>query len=84
MMTSVEKILAKARNNPKNISFSELSKVCKFYFGDPHQKGSHTIYSMPWQGDPRVNLQNVNGKSKEYQVIQVLKAIDKLEQNYGR
>ncbi len=83
-MASVEKILAKARKGPKNISFSDLCKVCEFYFGEPHQKGSHTIYSMPWSGDPRVNLQNVKGQAKEYQVIQVLKAIDKLEDNDGR
>ena len=34
---------------------------------------------VPWQGDPRVNIQNKNGKAKSYQVKQVLKAIEKLE-----
>ena len=41
--------------------------------------GSHRIYATPWQGDPRVNLQNDKGMAKFYQVKQVLKAIEKLE-----
>jgi hypothetical protein len=36
------------------------------------------IYKMPWQGDPRINLQKGDGgKAKEYQVKQLIKAIDK-------
>jgi len=34
---------------------------------------------MPWQGDPRINIQDASGKAKPYQVRQVLQAIDKLE-----
>lgn len=34
---------------------------------------------MPWPGDPRVNIQNSNGRAKAYQVRQVLEAIDRLE-----
>ncbi len=37
----------------------------------------------PWQGDPRVNIQNNKGKAKAYQVKQVLMAIERLEVNYG-
>jgi hypothetical protein len=43
------------------------------------RSGSHRIYATPWQGDPRVNLQNDKGMAKVYQVKQVLKAIEKLE-----
>ena len=32
-----------------------------------------------WPGDPRVNIQNNNGKAKHYQVKQVLQAIEKLK-----
>jgi len=33
---------------------------------------------MPWHGDPRINLQKGDGgKAKEYQVKQLIKAIDK-------
>ena len=35
---------------------------------------------MPWPGDPRVNIQmGRNGKAKDYQVRQIIKAIDRLE-----
>jgi hypothetical protein len=57
-----------------------LCKVCDHYFGDPRQKGSsHRVYKTPWQGDPRVNIQNAKGKAKAYQVKQVLNANRKLE-----
>ncbi|MCP4357404.1 MAG: toxin HicA [Chloroflexi bacterium] len=68
------------RRNPKGIRFSVLCKVCDHYFGEARQSGgSHRIYKTPWQGDPRVNIQNHKGKAKAYQVRQVLKAIDRLE-----
>jgi hypothetical protein len=34
---------------------------------------------MPWAGDPRVNIQNDKGMAKAYQVKQVLKAIERLQ-----
>jgi hypothetical protein len=40
-------------------------------------------YKTPWQGDPRVNIQNSKGKAKAYQVNQVLRAIEKFEVNHG-
>lgn len=68
------------RRNPKGIRFRELCRVCDFYFGEPRQKAtSHRIYKTPWQGDPRVNLQDDKGMAKAYQVRQVLKAIERLE-----
>ncbi len=76
----VKAIRDAARNNPKNVRFADLAKLCEAHFGPPRTKrGSHLVYRMPWQGDPRVNLQNDNGKAKEYQVRQVLKAIERLE-----
>jgi hypothetical protein len=38
---------------------------------------------MPWQGDPRVNIQNFKGMAKAYQVKQVLCAIELIEKNDG-
>lgn len=79
-MANIETILTKMRRNPKGIRFQDLCKVCDFYFGEARQSGSsHRIYKTPWQGDPRVNIQNDNGKAKAFQVRQVLKAIDRLE-----
>jgi hypothetical protein len=34
---------------------------------------------MPWPGDPRINIQNHKGMAKPYQVRQVIRAINKLE-----
>ncbi len=80
-MAKVEDILAKMRRNPKGVGFQDLCKVCDVYFGEPRQKASsHRIYKTPWQGDPRVNIQNDKGMAKAYQVRQVLKAIERLEE----
>jgi hypothetical protein len=77
----VEKLVAQMRNNQQNVAYSDLLKVCKHYFGEPRSgSGSHNaIFKMPWQGDPRVNIQNADGKAKSYQVKQALQAIDKKE-----
>ncbi|MGY8714156.1 MAG: toxin HicA, partial [Verrucomicrobiia bacterium] len=41
---------------------------------------SHRVYKTPWIGDPRVNIQNAKGKAKVYQVKQVIRAIERLEE----
>ncbi len=65
--------------NPKGVGFNDLCKVCDHFFGEARQtSGSHRIYKTPWQGDPRVNIQNDKGMAKAYQVRQVLKAIERL------
>ena len=53
-------------------------------FGEARQKkSSHRVYKTPWQGDPRVSIQNNKGKAKAYQVKQVLLASEKLEVSHG-
>jgi hypothetical protein len=84
-VASVDEIVVKMKQNPKGIRFSELSKVCDHYFGKPRSHGtSHKVYRTPWQGDPRVNIQNAKGKAKAYQVRQVLWAIERLENEDGK
>jgi hypothetical protein len=78
-MDGIEKILRKARENPANLRFTELRKLCEHFFGEPRQTSSHLIFKTPWPGDPRVNIQDRQGKAKPYQVRQVLAAIDKLD-----
>ncbi len=79
-MAKITEILKRMNRNPKGISFQDLCRVCDFYFGEARQSGSsHRIYKTPWQGDPRVNIQDDKGKAKAYQVRQVLKAIERLE-----
>lgn len=79
-MADIEKLLRQMRQQPANTRFADLEKVCTHFFGEPrHKGGSHLIYKMPWPGDPRINIQNQNGKAKSYQVTQVLEAIQKLK-----
>jgi len=79
-MGQIKDLLKQLIQNPANIRFADLCKVCEHYFGKARQAGSsHRIYKTPWQGDPRVNIQNSKGKAKAYQVKQVLKAIERLE-----
>lgn len=78
-MKEIQNIIKQMSKNPKDIRFSEICGVCDYYFGKSRTTGSHRIYRTPWQGDPRINIQNDNGKAKAYQVKQVLKAIEKLE-----
>lgn len=79
-MPKIEDIIKEMRLNPKGVKFVDLCRVCDRYFSPPRQKGSsHRVYKMPWQGDPRVNIQNAKGKAKAYQVKQVLRAVERLD-----
>jgi hypothetical protein len=83
-MSQIEKLLTDIYKNPSHVKFVDLCKICEHYFGKARQSGSsHRIYKTPWQGDPRVNIQNSKGKAKTYQVKQVLKAIERLEVEHG-
>ena len=83
-MNDIDRIVNRIRSNPADVRFTDLCKVCDYYFGEPRQKGgSHRIYKMPWEGDPRINIQENNGKAKPYQVRQVLQCIDRLGGNDG-
>jgi len=79
-MSKIEDVLTHIRQNPRDVRFNDLCKVCDHYFGEPRQGGSsHRIYKTPWQGDPRINIQNHKGKAKACQVKQALLAIERLE-----
>lgn len=79
------RLLEQMRANAKNVRYADLAKVCDRYFGEPRQQsGSHRVYRVPWQGDPRVNIQNVHGEAKPYQVRQAVAAIDKLQEEENR
>ena len=83
-MAKADDIVIGMKRNPKNVRFVDLCIVCETYFGKPRNRGSsHKIYKTPWQGDPRINIQNNKGKAKAYQVKQVLLALDKLELKHG-
>lgn len=83
-MTRIDDILAQMKRNPKDVRFTDLCKVCENFFGEARKSASsHRIYKTPWQGDPRINIQNHKGKAKVYQVKQVLLALEKLEVGRG-
>jgi hypothetical protein len=82
-MAKIDDILIGMKQNPKNVRFVDICKLCEKYFGEPRNRGSsHKIYKTPWQGDPRINIQNRKGKAKAYQIKQVLLALERLEINH--
>ena len=83
-MDSIEHTIRELERSPSDIRFADLCKICDYYFGEARQKGSsHRIYKTPWQGDPRVNIQEKKGKGKAYQVRQVIRALKRLEVQSG-
>lgn len=78
MQNHMAALLRRISNNPSDVRFSDLERLCEAHFGPPRQGGtSHRVYRTPWPGDPRINLQIRKGKAKPYQVRQVLDAIRK-------
>lgn len=82
-MSDIEDLVDHMRKAPASVRYTDICRVCDHYFGKARQEStSHRIYKTPWLGDPRVNIQNDRGKAKAYQVKQVLKAIDKMEDSH--
>jgi hypothetical protein len=81
-VAKIDKTVASMRNAPQNTSYIDLLAVRIHFFGQPRQRGSsHAVFKTPWPGDPRVNIQRSRGgEAKPYQVRQVLKAIEKLNE----
>ena len=81
-MANLDELIMQMKQNPKGVRFTDLRRICDHFFGDPRKSASsHRVYKTPWQGDPRINIQNHKGKAKAYQVKQVLLALEKLEVN---
>jgi hypothetical protein len=79
-MAGIVDILVQMKNNPMNVRFADLIKVCSHYFGmERHEDRGHHVYKTPGKGDQRINIQNHKAKAKAYQVKQALLAIEKLE-----
>lgn len=79
------KLLQKILNSPRSVKFSNMvSLVEAFGFRLSRVKGSHHIFVHP-AVDELVNLQDVKGQAKPYQVRQFLKLVErynlKLEEN---
>lgn len=73
------KILRKILNNPQNVRFDEVVALVEtFGFKFSRVSGSHHIFTHP-DIKEIVNLQNVGGQAKSYQVRQFLKLIEKYD-----
>jgi predicted RNA binding protein YcfA (HicA-like mRNA interferase family) len=73
------KLLKKILSGSKNIAFSDMVDLVEgFGFHLARSKGSHHIFVHP---DVRelVNLQNVRGQAKPYQVRQFLKLVERYD-----
>ncbi len=82
-MGTIEKKVEQLKNAASPVPFGVVKAVCDRYFGAARSRGSHVIYKMPWNGDPRINIQNRDGYVALYQVKQVLKALARLEEEHG-
>ena len=72
-----EKLLRKLMSGSKNIKFSELQATVKLFgFQLDRISGSHHIYIHP-EVPELVNIQNVKGKSKPYQIKQFLAIVER-------
>jgi predicted RNA binding protein YcfA (HicA-like mRNA interferase family) len=71
------KLLMKILSNPKNVKFNELvSLVEAFGCRLSRTRGSHHIFTHQ-DIDELINLQNVHGQAKPYQVRQFLELVEK-------
>jgi hypothetical protein len=75
-MTKHEKLLAKARQVPNDLSFDEFETLLKrsgWVF--KRQSGSHRVWLSP--GNRALPIQSNGGKAKSYQVTQFLLMMEK-------
>lgn len=71
-----KKLLRKLLSGSRNIRFSEAVACAEaFGFRQDRSKGSHHIFKHPALAE-LLNLQEVQGKAKPYQIRQLLKLIE--------
>jgi len=72
-----KKMLARIINNHKNVQFNDFVTVVEsFGFLRKRGEGSHNIFRKNNIAE-HINLQNVDGKAKPYQIKQFLALIEK-------
>jgi len=79
-MSQKQKLIAAIRNNPADVRFDDACKVAGWlgYVPGNAGGGSHVAYARP--GDPEgLNFQDRSGMIKPYQARQLIRAIDKYE-----
>jgi predicted RNA binding protein YcfA (HicA-like mRNA interferase family) len=72
-----KKLLKKIIDGPRNVRFSDMVNLVKgFGFCLSRTEGSHHIFVHP-DIPEQINLQEVKGEAKPYQVRQFIKLIEK-------
>lgn len=74
---SKERILQKALSGSRNIRFADMVTLAQaFGFRLSRTKGSHHIFTHP-NIPELLNLQNVHGQAKPYQIKQLLNLVER-------
>jgi predicted RNA binding protein YcfA (HicA-like mRNA interferase family) len=77
------KLLEKVLSGSKNIRFNEMvSLIEAFGFRLSRVRGSHHIFTHPLVRE-LVNLQNVSGQAKPYQIRQFLQLVERYNLELG-
>jgi predicted RNA binding protein YcfA (HicA-like mRNA interferase family) len=77
------KLLNKALSSPANLRFKEVCDLARaFGFHLSRVSGSHHIFARQ-SIQELLNLQNVNGKAKPYQVRQLLGLVERYNLSLG-
>ncbi len=80
-MAKLKKILAKVLAGSKNIAFNDFVALVEgFGFRLSRTSGSHHIFIHP-NVKELVNLQNVNGQVKPYQIRQFMELVERYALN---
>ena len=80
-MVNRRRILQRALTGGRNLHFEEIVSLAEgFGFRLARVSGSHHIFIHPDLPEP-INLQNVDGRAKPYQVRQLLKLVEKYQLN---
>jgi hypothetical protein len=78
-----KKLLQKALSAPNNLRFGDMVKLAEnFGFRLSRSNGSHHIFAHPKVRE-LLNLQEVRGKAKPYQIGQFLKLVEKYNLELG-
>ncbi|MCL4304265.1 MAG: type II toxin-antitoxin system HicA family toxin [Anaerolineae bacterium] len=78
-----QKLLEKALSKPNNMRFSEMVSLAEaFGFRLSRVNGSHHIFIHP-QVPELVNLQEVKGQAKPYQIRQFLQLVERYSLELG-
>jgi predicted RNA binding protein YcfA (HicA-like mRNA interferase family) len=77
------KLLQNILNNPRNVRFKDMMTLVEaFGFRLSRVKGSHHIFVHP-QVQELLNLQEVKGQAKPYQIRQFLKLVEQYNLELG-